>query len=119
MGSMETNRYNVKYSRRDSRYYVTLDGIKVGWVSKGHDGWSFWATTTDSIQGDRLSTEPQRGIAVEEGLSNLRIRHMGRLFHLDMDRDSDTYMKDVPMWLDNDRLYNTIDHMSSVRYRLI
>jgi hypothetical protein len=36
-----------------------------------------------------------------------------------MDRDSETYMQDVPVYFDEARLYATIDHLSDVRYGLV
>lgn len=115
---METNPYTVKYRKADARYYVSLDGVQVGWVCKAHDGWVFYASVNESVRGERLACEPQRGIAVEEGLSLLRIYHGSRVFTLDLDRNSDTFCKDVSVWFDRDRLEATVDRMSTVRYGL-
>lgn len=66
--------------KADGRYYVSVNDVKVGWVLKNSDGWSFYSTVYDSLEGRRLSWgNPTRRDALMEGLSELRIRHGGRV----------------------------------------
>lgn len=118
---MSTTPYEVTYRKADARYYVDLDGVEVGWVCKDSDGrgWSFWANVRDSIVGERMASASQRQVAVEYGLGRFRIFHFGRVFRLDFDRESDTYMKDLPVDFDTDRLKATESAMCERRYGLV
>jgi hypothetical protein len=82
----------VTFRKADSRYYVSIDGVKVGWVLNWNDGkgWSMWSTVRDSIKGERMATGYKtRRDAVMEGLSNLRIWHGGGVMILNMETVQD------------------------------
>lgn len=114
-----TATYAVTYTKGDQRYYVALDGVRLGWVLKAHDGgWKVFATVRNATEGQCIGWDRSRQAAVEDALSTLAIRHGGRVVRLDLDRDSDTYMQDVPVWFERDVLKATADHLSDVRYGL-
>jgi CYTH domain-containing protein len=61
-----------------ARYYVSVNGVKVGWVTKIQDHeWRFYATIEDSIKGAILASgERTRREAVRESLATLRIMRL-------------------------------------------
>jgi hypothetical protein len=84
-----------------ARYYVSVNGVKVGWVTKIQDHeWRFYATIEDSIKGAILASgERTRREAVREGLATLRIRHCGRIMRLNLETVRDEYV-----WFEEDVL---------------
>lgn len=75
-----THTARLTYRKGDCRYYVAVDGTKVGWVSNLSGEWRFYATTDDSLRGTLLADGYKtRRSAVREGLATLRIRHLGRV----------------------------------------
>lgn len=83
---------SVTYQRSDSRYYVSIDGDQVGWVSKSSlDGtWRMWATVNESIQGQVLASGCKtRRDAVLDGIGSLRIWHLGLIHRLNLDTYKD------------------------------
>lgn len=109
--------YQITYRKVDSRYYVDLDGVQVGWVVKADKSeWTFYATVRESTKGERLGIESQRQSAVQEGLSTLRIRHFGRVFRLELDRNSESFMDDVPVYFKYERLEATWRQMLDDRF---
>lgn len=115
-GGMETTPYTVKFRKGTDRYNVELDGERVGWVLKTREGWAFYATIEDAIAGKRLALEPQRQQAVEEGLGMLRIYHLGRVFTIDLDRDSATFAGNKAVYFDTDRIQATEQAMNVARW---
>lgn len=116
MTNTTDNTYQVTYAKGDSRYYIHLDGEKMGWVSKSSDGgWKVWACLTDTIQGTVIGWDDTRKGAVEDALSTLAYRYNGWIVRLSFEHD-DTYMKDVPFQFDTDMLRATARHMSYKRW---
>lgn len=100
------NPYKVTYRKGDDgRYYVELDGVKIGWVNKIGNGWRMLACADRAMQGLLLScSEATRRDAVIEGLSTLRIWHGGRVWRFDVET-----LQDTAVWFDVDRL-NATEH---------
>lgn len=100
-------------TKADSRYYVSIGDLKVGWVLRSSDGrwWHFYATIRDSIEGTRMATERTRRDALIEGLSSLRIRHLSRVVIL----NHDTW-KDEFRYLDEDVLKAEVDRLVDEKY---
>lgn len=97
MGAPELRLHKGDDHRFNHRYYVEVDGVKVGWVLKGSDGWRFYATVHESIQGTLLASgNKTRRDALLEGLSTLRIRHLGRVYILNTStwRDEVAYVEE-------------------------
>lgn len=98
----------------DNRYYVFVDGIKVGWVSNLTGSWTFWSPVRDSIEGTRLAEESTRRDVIAEGLSTLRIRHGGWVKALDPEhpgRDTDVVIPEA-------RLRELWDKLLDLKYGL-
>lgn len=101
-------------SKADGRYYVTVDGVRVGWVLKAHDGWAFWAKVHDALTGTILASGyATRRDALIEGLSSLRIRHLGAVLILNHETWNDEYA-----YVDTDLLRRITDGMLDQKYGL-
>lgn len=109
--------YAITFSKGDvdRRYYVFLDGEKVGWVLKDYEGrWAFYASVRQWAKGERLAGgEKTRRDAVAEGLSSLRIWHGSGIRHLNMET-----MEEEWRVFDGKRLEATWDHLLDLKYGL-
>lgn len=102
----------VSYRKADYRYYVSIDGEKVGWVTKLDKGeWIFYACVRDSLRGERLSIASTRRDAVMEGISNLEIYHRGWLVRLNMET-----VRDEEYQIDPAKLRALWDQMLDEKY---
>lgn len=72
----------TKLRKADCRYYVTVDGVTVGWVLKNSDRWTMYATVREAMKGEIVGAGQTRNEALWEGLGTLRIRYYGRVFVL-------------------------------------
>lgn len=78
----------LRKSNADRRYYVAVDGIRVGWVSKGHEGWTMWATTETGAKATIVATGSKtRTACLWDGLGHLRIHNLGRVFGMNENYD--------------------------------
>jgi len=73
--------------KADARYYVSIDGVKIGWVSKNHDGsWTMWATVESNTRGTVMARGYKtRNECLWDGLGHLRIYNLGRIVRYDFD----------------------------------
>src|SRR5262245_26243203 len=107
-----TTTTSLKLSKGDGRYYVYIDGGKVGWVLKASDGWRFYAPRFDAFQGHQLcGGAATRRDALMEGLSSLRIRHSGRIVHFNHDT-----LRDEVVALDEATLLAIYDRLLDEKY---
>lgn len=105
--------YAVTYTKSDSRYYVHLDGEKVGWVIKTSLGWLFYACTDKWATGTKLAESRTRRDATMDGLSALRIHHYGRIVRL-----SEDCMDEENVWFDHDRLDATWQALLDEKFKI-
>jgi hypothetical protein len=83
----------LAYRKANDRYYVEIDGVKVGWVLKIGSQWAFYATVHDALKGTQLAAGfSTRRDAVMQGLSSLQIRHLGRIAVLNLETIKDEYV---------------------------
>lgn len=117
MTSTTASAYKITFHRSsgiDGRYYVHLDGEKVGWVCRYSDDrtWAFYACTRRWAEGERLTYgNATRRDAVMDGLSHLRIYNLGRVVRLD-----DESLDEVVHYFDNDRLDATWQAQLDAKY---
>ena len=99
--------------KADQRYYVDIDGVKVGWVAKGSDKrWTMWAKVDSSTKGTVVATNCKtRDEALYDGLGHLRIYNLGRVVCYDHDALCDTVV-----FLDEDVLVAIDQEITRRRY---
>jgi hypothetical protein len=85
----------ITYRKGDSRYYVSVNGQQIGWVSKTEYGedrgtWAFFASVRRTLHGERLSFGNRtRTEAVWNGIGHVRIYHGAKVLRLNVETMQD------------------------------
>lgn len=105
-------RYGEATTGKIDRYYVDIDDVTVGWVLKNDDGWAMFATVYDWAKATLLTSgNSTRRDALMEGVSELGIRHLGRVVRL----NTETF-KEETVAVDTDALKALWERLLDEKY---